>query len=99
MAVCEPAPLDETPAITEELEPFFNAESDVRFYLFSRRNPTISQQIVFRDQLSLIQSNYNPSLPTRVIIHGFQSDASSDVNVLLTEAFLRHSDVNVIVGK
>lgn len=81
-AVCESAPLDEIFA-AEEPEPawFFNAERDVRFLLLSRFNPTIGQPLVFRDLASLRASNYNPSLPTRVIIHGFQNDASSDANL------------------
>lgn len=100
VAVCESAPIDEILA-AEEPEPawLFNAERDVRFFLLSRLNPTIGQPLLFRDLTSLRASNYNPSLPTRVIIHGFQNDASSDVNIQLTAAFLRHSDVNVIVGK
>lgn len=82
-----------------EAEPFFNAEQDVRFLLFTRFNPTIGQQILFRDLDSVRNSHFNGELPTRVIIHGFQSDSNSDVNILLTAAFLRNSDVNVIVGK
>lgn len=85
----------------EEPEPawLFNAERDTRFLLFSRLNPTIGQQLIFRDLTSLRNSNYNGDLPTRVIIHGFQSDDTSDVNVLLTAAYLRNSAVNVIVGE
>ena len=85
--------------LSGEPEPFFNAQNDVRFLLFSRSNPTNGQPIIFRDLPSLQNSNYNRNLPTRVIIHGFQNDASSDVNIVLTAAFLRHSDVNVIVGE
>ena len=87
--------------IQQEPEPawLFNAERDTRFLLFSRLNPTIGQQLMFRDLTSLRNSNYDGNRPTRVIIHGFQNDDGSEVNVLLTAAFLRNSDVNVIVGK
>lgn len=76
----------------------FNAERDVRFLLFTRFNPTIGQQLIFRDLNSLGNSNYNAYRPTRVLVHGFQSDATADVNILGAAAYLRHSDVNVIVG-
>lgn len=97
-------PVDQTNSVeVEQLtpvpEPAFNAQRDVRFLLFSRLNPTVGQQLVFRDVNTLRSSNYNVNLPTRVIIHGFQNDATSDVNILLTAAFLRSSDVNVVVGE
>lgn len=82
----------------QQPEPFFDALRDVRFLLFTRLNPTVGQQLVFGDFNSIRNSNFNVNLPTRVIIHGFQSDSDSDVNILLTAAFLRNGDFNVIVG-
>lgn len=76
----------------------FNVVQDVRFLLFTRNNPTIAQQLGFRDLTSLGNSQFDANRPTRVLIHGFQSDATHDLNVLGTAAYLRHSDVNVIVG-
>lgn len=97
VVLCESLPVEE---IAHEPVPelAFNAEADTRFLLFTRLNPVIGQQLGFRDLPSLSNSNYNANLPTRVVIHGFQSDPSSDVNILLTAAYLRHSDANVIVG-
>lgn len=97
-SICNAVPIEDN---VPEPEPAwsFNAERDTRFLLFSRTNPTVGQQLIFRDLNSLRNSNYNGNLPTRVIIHGFQNDDGSEVNVLLTAAFLRNSDVNVIVGK
>jgi pancreatic triacylglycerol lipase len=80
-----------------EPQPAFNAERDVRFLVFTRFNPTVGQQIDFRDIASLRRTRFIGRNPTRVIIHGFQNDASSEVNILLTAAFLRRDDVNVIV--
>lgn len=111
-AVAQAVPVEES-HITEKLmdiqempyetvpvpEPAFNAQRDVRFLLFTRFNPTIAQQLNFRDLNSLGNSNYNVNRPTRVLIHGFQSDATADVNILGTAAFLRLSDVNFIVGE
>lgn len=83
----------------QQPEPFFDALRDVRFLLFTRLNPTVGQQLIFGDFNSIRNSNFNVNLPTRVIIHGFQSDSDSDVNILLTAAFLRNGDFNVIVGE
>lgn len=96
--ICEAVPIDDN---VQGPEPawFFNAERDTRFLLFTRSNPTVGQQLLFRDLASLRNSDYNGARPTRVITHGFQSDDESEVNVLLTAAFLRNSDVNVIVGE
>ena len=85
--------------LVPEPQPAFNAERDVRFFVLTRLNPTNGQELIFRNLNSLRGTNFNGNRPTRVIIHGFQNDASSDVNILLTAAFLRNSDVNVIVGK
>lgn len=89
--------LDVTPEPVPEIA--FNAERDIRFLVFTRQNPTVSQQLLFRDLNSLRNTNYNANLPTRFIIHGFQSDSSADVNILLTAGYLRQADVNVVVGK
>lgn len=95
--ICEAIPIEDTQA--PEPAWFFNAERDTRFLLFSRSNPTVGQQLLFRDLVTLRSSNYNGNLPTRVITHGFQNDDESEVNILLTAAFLSNADVNVIVGK
>lgn len=88
---------DEIKFIDQEIVPLFNALNDVRFLVFTRFNPTIGQELTFRDLESLSRTNFDVSRPTRVLIHGFQSDANADVNVLLTAAYLRNYDVNIIV--
>lgn len=80
-----------------EITPSFEALRDVRFLVFTRFNPVHGQQVLFNDLSSISASLYNPSRPTRFIIHGFQSDASSDINIVITAAYLRSYDVNVIV--
>lgn len=104
VALCEALPAisngnAQDQLLVEEPQPAFNAARDVRFLVFTRLNPTIGQELIFRNLDSLRSTNYNGNRPTRVIIHGFQNDASSEVNILLTAAFLRNADVNVIVGK
>lgn len=81
----------------EEATPFFDAPRDVRFLIFTRFNPTNGQLVRFNDIAALRASNYVATRPTRFLIHGFQSDAASDINILTTAAYLRNYDVNVIV--
>lgn len=45
--------------------PLFLAERDVRYYLFSRRNEFVGQEIVWGDAASVRNSNFNGSHPTR----------------------------------
>jgi pancreatic triacylglycerol lipase len=43
----------------------FNPEQDIKFLLFTRRNPLVSQELKLGDLNSVKQSNYNPDRPTR----------------------------------
>lgn len=52
-------------------------DPDVRFYLFTRRNPNVRQLIVFGstpEESNITRSNFDVTLPTKVIIHGYNSD-------------------------
>lgn len=48
-------------------------DKDVRFDLYTPKNPTEHQILQINDADSITQSNYNPEFPTRIFIHGFQS--------------------------
>jgi hypothetical protein len=87
--------IDASPSF-EELEPFFNAESDTRFLLFTRSNPTSAQQITWTSE-SIIASNFNSAHPTRILIHGFNSGSDSGVNIASTASYLQRDNFNVIV--
>jgi hypothetical protein len=75
----------------------FEAHRDMRFLVFTRFNPTIGQQVELNDIASVRTSNFDSKRQTRFIIHGFQSNASSEVNTVITAAYLRNDDFNVIV--
>lgn len=82
---------------SESISQHFEAQRDVRFLVFTHLNPSFGQQLRLNDIASVRASNYDARRPTRFIIHGFQSDSSSDVNVVITAAYLRSHDVNVVV--
>lgn len=51
----------------------------------------------WNDMAAVRASNWLASRPTRVIIHGQLANAQSDVNIVLTAAYLANGDVNVVV--
>ena len=80
-----------------EPEPFFNAENDVFFLLFTRRNPTVGQRFT-QNAAAIRNTNWNNAAPgTRFIIHGLNNNNQSPVNTMITAAYLRRNDFNVVV--
>lgn len=51
--------------------------SDIKFYLYTRKNPQDRQLIHVDetwDKSNLSNSNFNPSEPSKIIVHGYNSD-------------------------
>lgn len=68
----------------------------MHYHLFTRQNPTTSQRIT-NDLNTVTNSNWNPSRPTRFIIHGYESDHNSLVSTMCRQQFLANGDSNVVV--
>ena len=79
----------------EDVEPRFNPETDTRFMLFTRNNPTSGQQLTSSAD-NIRNSHFNPSHPVRVLIHGWNSGLSSGVNTRPTASYLQLGNFNVI---
>lgn len=62
-------------AMKQEI-PFFNVDNGVVFELYTLSNPNEPQIITLNDVHSLEQSNFNPNVPTRIIIHGWNSQGT-----------------------
>ncbi|CAK1600250.1 unnamed protein product [Parnassius mnemosyne] len=71
--------------------------SSNQYWLFTRRNPTEAQLLVYGNPDSVRNSNYKRNRPLKVIVHGWLGDGNADVNKRVTSAFLDTEDVNVIV--
>uniref|UniRef100_A0A1Q3FSM0 Putative pancreatic triacylglycerol lipase n=1 Tax=Culex tarsalis TaxID=7177 RepID=A0A1Q3FSM0_CULTA len=82
----------------DQLEPekLFTPAQDTIFRLYTRANPTTPQVLVLNNAASVAESNFNPDHPTRFIIHGWNNDGSSEVNTILTDAWLTRGNFNVI---
>jgi hypothetical protein len=79
-----------------EIEPTFNAEIDTGFLLYTRINQITPQRITW-DWNSIMNSNFNPSDPVRILIHGFNSGPTSGVNNASLRELMARGIFNIIV--
>lgn len=49
-------------------------QHDIRFELYTPKNPKQAQILQLNNQTSLKQSNFNPQNPTRVLLHGWKGN-------------------------
>lgn len=59
-----------------EQEPLFNPPSDIFLELFTPKNPTERSLLIPNDSTSVTTSNFDSARPTRIFIHGWNSDGS-----------------------
>ncbi|KAL4716557.1 hypothetical protein ACJJTC_010221 [Scirpophaga incertulas] len=67
------------------------------YKLYTRSNPLDAQYLHIYDDESIANSNYNKEKETIFIAHGWNGYGRNEMNRMITEAFLRVDDVNVIV--
>lgn len=82
--------------IAVEPEPLFDPLNDMIFLLFTRKNPLEGQRITF-DMDTVRSSNFDSSHETRFLIHGWNGDQTTGLNIFMTREFLSREDYNVIV--
>lgn len=58
----------------DEVVPFFDVGQDVRFELFTTKNPTVPQILELNNYTTVKQSNFNWWRPTRILVHGWMSE-------------------------
>ncbi|KAG7310881.1 hypothetical protein JYU34_003713 [Plutella xylostella] len=68
-----------------------------QYWLYTRRNRQNHQLLVNGNANSINNSNFVRGRPIKVIVHGWNNNGRSDVNTLVTAAFLDVQDCNVIV--
>lgn len=84
-------------AVDPDPEPYFNAERQTVFHLFTRDNPTSSQILALHDVETLRRSNFDANRQTRFVVHGWNNDAKSPLNTAVRNAYLTVGDFNVII--
>jgi hypothetical protein len=83
----------------EPIDPMFDANRDVRILLQTRRNQQTPQQLIRNDLQSVQGSNFDRNKPTRVLVHGWWEDDTSDINVATAAELLDYNDFNVKIMK
>ncbi|XP_053959303.1 phospholipase A1 VesT1.02-like [Anastrepha ludens] len=85
---------EEAEALSET--PTSRSTTRVYYYLYTNENPTTADMLVTDDTESLQKSHFNKNNPTKIIIHGWQSNAKSDLITLIRDAYLSKGDYNII---
>ena len=75
-------------------EPLFVAETDIKFVLSTR---TAKGEVITLDEDSIKASSFDKNHPTRITIHGWNGDHTSDVNAKVIESYLKHGNYNCIM--
>ena len=79
----------------EPIDPQFDAARDTRILLQTRQNRLNPQQLTFRNLNSVQQSHFDRNRPTRVLVHGWWEDDTSDISVETSAEPLNYNDFNV----
>uniref|UniRef100_A0A453Z0M3 Lipase domain-containing protein n=1 Tax=Anopheles gambiae TaxID=7165 RepID=A0A453Z0M3_ANOGA len=80
----------------DEPAPLFNADTDTIFLLFTRNNRNSGHRIT-PGNAGTLGPHWNGGRQTRFIIHGWNNNGGSEVNVAIRNAYLDRADINVIV--
>ncbi|KAH8338355.1 hypothetical protein KR059_001106, partial [Drosophila kikkawai] len=67
----------------------------VKFYLYTQKNPSTGQEIK-ATKSSIDASYFNPQNPTRITIHGWNSNYKDGVNTRIADAWFQYGDYNMI---
>uniref|UniRef100_W8B6W0 Pancreatic lipase-related protein 2 n=1 Tax=Ceratitis capitata TaxID=7213 RepID=W8B6W0_CERCA len=74
-------------------------DTDIRFYLYTRRNPVDRQCLHIdetMDKSNLTSSNFNPRYQTKIIIHGYNADMFMGSLQRLRHEYLMRDEYNII---
>lgn len=73
-----------------------NAAKYTLFKLYTRSYPTVGKDLKFDTDYIRNSTTFNPNNPTRVIIHGWNNNYTSSINLLVTKAYLDRGDFNIV---
>jgi len=71
-------------------------ETKTKFLLWTRQNPTGTQELLFEDLSSVVNSNFNSTLKTKVLVHGYSGSGTQSWVTNMRDSFLLKEDCNVI---
>lgn len=72
-------------------------DDEITFRLFTRASPTEGQQVLVNASGSnLATTHFDPQLPTKIVVHGYNSDSNLEALVSIREGYLARAGHNVI---
>jgi len=72
-------------------------DEEVTFFLYTKHNPEEGQQLLVNDTGSnLANTNFVAALPTKIIVHGFNSDMQLSYLVEIRNEYLKRGSYNLI---
>ncbi|XP_011165028.2 pancreatic triacylglycerol lipase [Solenopsis invicta] len=80
-----------------ELEELAKSAEKTTFYLYTRSNPVIGQELVIDDIDSVKKSFWNPDHPTRLVTHGWKGNSGQPACTQIRDAYLNVGDYNIIL--
>ncbi|XP_053611601.1 pancreatic lipase-related protein 2-like [Plodia interpunctella] len=82
---------------SELIEEIKQSAADNLYFLYTRKNPVLPQDLYYNNVTSIEVSNFNPNVPTVVIAHGWTGNQNANLNPVLRDVLLIKNDINVIV--
>lgn len=72
-------------------------DEEVTFFLYTRHNRDEGQRLSVNDSASnLPETNFVAALPTKIIVHGYNSDMRLDSLVVIRQEYLKKGSYNVV---
>jgi len=72
-------------------------DEEVNFFLYTKRNPEEAQQLLVNDTDSnLADTNFVAAMPTKIIVHGYNSDMQLSYLVNIRTKYLKRGGYNLI---
>ncbi|KAK9507400.1 hypothetical protein O3M35_007263 [Rhynocoris fuscipes] len=81
-----------------ELKESLNFSAEVKFYLYTRKNPLDYEQILLDNLYYSKWTHFDAKKSIKVLVHGWKSTYRSAYNILLKNAYLTQYDTNVIIA-
>ena len=70
-------------------------ETRTKFLLWTRQNPSGTQELLFEDLSSVVNSNFNSTLKTKVLVHGYTGSGTQSWVTHMKDSFLLKGEKNI----
>lgn len=78
-------------------KPYRCPHPKINFYLYTRRTQDQPEKLDVLDPEAFYYTHYNPSHPTKLVIHGFGGGRNLSPSTDMREAYFRRGDYNIII--